>query len=222
MSRAAPCSTEGFNLERAGFRQQPESHPKARACCAVCPAHLKRGHAPRVAPLLLLERRHALLLAQVAHELGGHQRVRGAQQRKRLPARRTTWIARAGRGGAAGGRGQGGGDAGAAKPVHRVRTALHCNSIKLDAAEAAAGSEACLLMPLGFTSLGVSVFFDLGAPPGGGPSRGTPRMSLTSPMAPCYPSTFMHEAGAAGRALGGVAEQKGAQSRPIGPVGGSV
>lgn len=48
--------------------------------------HLEGDDAAGVSPRLLLQPRHPFLLADVSHQLGGHERVAGAQQRKRLPA----------------------------------------------------------------------------------------------------------------------------------------
>ena len=74
--------------------QQPASH--AAACPKLPPClcrpgvgvHLEGDDASGVPPLLLLEPCHPILFAYVAHQLGGHQRVRRAQQRKCLPAAR--------------------------------------------------------------------------------------------------------------------------------------
>lgn len=53
---------------------------------AIPAQYLEGNNAARVSPRLLLQPRHTLLLPNILHQLGRHERVRAAQQRKRLPA----------------------------------------------------------------------------------------------------------------------------------------
>lgn len=161
--------------------------------------YLEGHNSPWVSPRLLLQPSHALLFPDVIHQLGWHERVRGAQQRKRLPAgqapRSVEVISRCCEGGskwrqrrlaAAGGSGH-------ARPCTAVRRRLAAACKPLPPAPITTLHRASthLLIPLGFTSLGSSFFLDL---EGGGasPSRGTPRMSFTSPieLRRCFPGDW--------------------------------
>ena len=70
-------------------------------------------------------------------------------------------------------------------PAHTLPSCTYKHSLHpllLRLLQAAGAGATRLLIPLGLTSLGASAFLDFVAE--GSPSRGTPRMSFTSPMLP--------------------------------------
>ena len=70
-------------------------------------------------------------------------------------------------------------------PAHALPSCTYNHSLHpllLLLLQAAGAGATRLLIPLGLTSLGASAFLDFVAE--GSPSRGTPRMSFTSPMSP--------------------------------------